>query len=133
MASAIEFKGLKILLVDDNQDTRSMLRDMLSELEIMQVFEASEGEQALQFIDASFDPIDIIICDWNMPGMSGVEFLRQIRTVFPGLPFLMVTGRADLHSVVEAKESGVTGYIAKPFSKSQIEAKLRIISSRMCA
>ena len=133
MASQAEFKGLKILLVDDNQDARTMLRDMLSELDIMQVFEAPEGGQALKFIDAAFDPMDIIICDWNMPGMSGVEFLRQIRTVYPELPFLMVTGRSDLDSVVEAKTSGVTGYITKPFSKSQIEAKLRIINSQMCA
>lgn len=64
-----------------------------------------------------------------MPKMTGVEFLRQLRTVDGDLPFLMVTGRADMESVVEAKSSGVTGYIRKPYSPVQLEAKLRILMS----
>ena len=62
-----------------------------------------------------------------MPAMTGVEFLRQLRTVDPDVPFLMITGRSDMESVVEAKASGVTGYIRKPFSALQLETKLRII------
>ena len=57
--------------------------------------------------------------------------MRQLRTVDPGMPFLMITGRTDMESVVEAKSSGVTGYISKPFSPQQLEAKLRIILHRM--
>jgi len=122
---------LKVLIVEDQSEVRSMLRNMLMELGINQVFESGDGREALMFIDSAFDFVDIIICDWNMPKMNGVELLRQLRTVDPDMPFLMVTGRTDIDSVVEAKSSGVTGYISKPFSPQQLEAKLRIILHRM--
>jgi two-component system chemotaxis response regulator CheY len=125
--------GLKILIVEDQSEARAMLRNMMMELGINQIFEAPDGREALKFIDNAFDFIDLIICDWNMPGMSGVELLRQLRTVDPEMPFLMVTGRSDLESVVEAKSSGVTGYIRKPFSPKQLEAKLKIIMHKMAA
>lgn len=127
---AKQFSDLKILIVEDQADARALMRNMMTELGITQVFEAPDGRQGLSFVDAAFDFVDIIVCDWNMPGMSGVEFLRQIRTVDPGFPFLMVTGRSDMDSVVEAKSSGVTGYIRKPFSPAQLEAKLRIVAKR---
>lgn len=122
---------LKVLIVDDQSEVRSMLRNMLMELGIHQVFESSDGREALNFIDSAFDFVNIIICDWNMPKMNGVELLRQLRTVHQDVPFLMVTGRTDIDSVVEAKSSGVTGYISKPFSPQQLEAKLRIVLHRM--
>lgn len=125
------FDELKILVVEDQSDARAMMRNMLGELGITQIFEAGDGKEALMFMDTAFDFVNFIICDWNMPGLSGVEFLRQLRTVDPDVPFLMVTGRGDMDSVVEAKSSGVSGYIRKPFSPVQLEAKLRIIKARM--
>ena len=80
------------------------------------------------YIDADFDMVNLVICDWNMPRMNGVDFLRQIRTIFPDLPFLMVTGRCDKDSVVQAKMAGVTAFIKKPFSPDQLETKLRVLS-----
>lgn len=126
-----DFSKLKVLIVEDQLEARSLLRHMLNELGVTQVFEAPDGKQALQFTDDAFDMIDLIICDWNMPTMSGVEFLRQLRSVGFDIPFLMVTGRSDKTSVMEAKESGVSGYIRKPFSPVQLEAKLRILLLRM--
>ncbi|MEZ5814139.1 MAG: response regulator [Alphaproteobacteria bacterium] len=128
-----ELSDLKVLLVEDQGEARAMMRNMLVELGVTQIFEAANGREALTFLDSAFDFIDIIICDWNMPSMSGVEVLRQLRTVDPSMPFLMVTGRSDMESVVEAKSSGVTGYIRKPFSSKQLEAKLRIILYKMAA
>lgn len=124
---------LKVLVVEDQAEARSILRNMLMEIGINQIFESADGREALAFIDSAFDFVDMIICDWNMPNMNGVELLRQIRTVDPDVPFLMTTGRVDLESVVEAKTSGVTGYIAKPFSPQQLEAKLRIVLHRMAS
>lgn len=74
------------------------------------------------------DSVDVILCDWNMPRLSGLELLKQIRTCGPDLPFLMITGNADLEAVVEAKTYGVTGYIRKPFSADQLRKKLNVIS-----
>jgi two-component system chemotaxis response regulator CheY len=126
-----DLADLRVLIVEDQADSRALIRHMLSEIGITQIFDASDGRQAMQFMDTAFDFIDLVICDWNMPGMSGVEVLRQLRSVDPNFPFLMVTGRADKDSVVEAKASGVTGYIAKPFSSTQLEAKLRVIAAKM--
>jgi CheY-like chemotaxis protein len=119
---------LKLLVVEDQADARAMARNILSEIGVTQVFEASDGREALAFLDAAFDFVDVVLCDWNMPGLSGVELLRQLRSVDPDIPFLMVTGRGDMESVVEAKASGVTGYIRKPYSPQQLEAKIRIVS-----
>jgi len=129
--AATNIEDLKILIVEDQADTRAMMKEMMTELGITQIFEAKDGRQALEFIDTAFDFVDMVVCDWNMPSMSGVELLRQIRTVDTSLPFLMVTGRDDMDSVVEAKSSGVTAYIRKPFSAAQLEAKMRIASKRV--
>ena len=128
--AASPMTALKILIVEDQSDARAMLRNMLGELGVTQIFEAKDGNEALRFIDSAFDFVNLVICDWNMPKMSGVELLRQLRTVDPNVPFLMVTGRSDMDSVVEAKGSGVSGYIRKPYSPAQLEAKLRIIARR---
>lgn len=126
-----KLSDLKILLVDDQLESRSLLRNMLAELGVSQVFDAPDGKEALSFLDNAFDLVDMIICDWNMPKMNGVELLRQLRSVDTETPFLMVTGRGDASSVAEAKESGVNAYILKPFSTSQLEAKIRILLHRM--
>ncbi len=131
MANEVKkLEDLKILIIDDQSDARALLRNMLNEMGIHQIFEAEDGRQALSFIDAAFDFVDLVICDWNMPNITGVELLRQLRSVDPDLPFLMVTGRGDMDSVVEAKSSGVSGYIRKPFSSAQFEAKLRILNKK---
>jgi two-component system chemotaxis response regulator CheY len=125
---SVVMSDLKLLVVEDQADARAMARNILSEIGVTQVFEASDGREALAFLDAAFDFVDVVLCDWNMPGLSGVELLRQLRSVDPDIPFLMVTGRGDMESVVEAKASGVTGYIRKPYSPQQLEAKIRIVS-----
>lgn len=123
--------AMRVLIVEDQQEARSMLRNMLLELGINQIFEASDGRDALTFLDSAMDLIDMVICDWNMPRMNGVELLRQLRTVNPEVPFLMITGRGDMQSVVEAKGSGVSGYIRKPFSPAQLEVKLRVMKQKV--
>jgi CheY-like chemotaxis protein len=122
---------LKIMIVEDQAEVRAMLRNMLVEIGINQIFDAPDGRQALTFIDSAPDLINTIICDWNMPAMNGIDLLRQVRSVYPDFPFLMLTGRADMNSVIEAKSCGVTAYMAKPFSPAQLEAKLRVIRQKM--
>ncbi len=130
MAKGDELEKLKVLIVDDQQEMRSMIKGMLMEMGITQTFEAADGKEALSFSDAALDMVDVVICDWNMPKLSGVEFLRQMRSVSPEMPFLMITGRSDVDSVAEAKASGVTAYIRKPFSPAQLETKLRVIKTK---
>lgn len=122
-----KIEGLKVLIVDDQPEVRIMVRDMLADCGIARTFEASNGHEAMQFMDTDFETVSMVICDWNMPKMSGIDFLRQIRTVYPDLPFLMVTGQADKNSVLEAKLAGVSAFIRKPFSPEQLENKIKTL------
>lgn len=131
MSSAkCDMDGLRILIIDDTPEARNMVKNMLVNIGITQVFEAGDGREGLRFIDSAFDFVDIILCDWNMPGMDGIALLRQLRSVDPDFPFMMITGRGDITSVSEAKGAGVSGYILKPFSMVQLETKLRIIATK---
>ena len=125
------FTDFRILVVDDQPEMRALIKNMLSDSGITQTFEAADGKEAMNFMDSALDFVDVVVCDWNMPRLSGVEVLRQLRSVNSEMPFLMMTGRSDIVSVTEAKSSGVTAYIRKPFSPAQLEAKLRIIKFRM--
>lgn len=131
MAKQEGIQALKILVVDDQQEVRSMIRGMLTELGITQIFEASDGKEAMVFTDNAMDMIDVVICDWNMPKVTGIDLLRQMRSVDPEMPFLMITGRSDIEFVSQAKASGVTAYIRKPFSPAHLEIKLRVIKAKM--
>lgn len=125
------FENLKILVVEDQQEMRTLVRNMLAESGVTQIFEAADGREALQFMDMAYDCINLIICDWNMPGVSGLDLVRQIRTTDTAIPVLMLTGRHDKTSVLEAKMAGVTAYIGKPFSEEQLASKLRVIHEKM--
>jgi len=121
-------KDLRVLIVEDNAETLNLVKSMLGELDVDQVTTAKNGRQGLDFLGMSDELIDIILCDWNMPEVTGLELLQQIREVDPDLPFLMITGAIDVQSVMEAKSAGVTGYIAKPFSRDELEKKLSAVA-----
>ena len=122
--------SLGVVVVDDQADVRSLIKKMLKDLKIERVLEANDGQEALTLLDAPAQQIDVVICDWNMPNMTGVELLKRVRSSGKDIPFLLVTGRADKDSVIEAKDSGVSAYIAKPFTQTQLEAKLRVVSAK---
>lgn len=130
MTAAWNPETLCVLVADDQPAFRSMIKKMLKDMKIDQVFEAGSGREALRLIDSAPDIVDMILCDWNMPGMSGVELLRQVRSVGLDVPFLLITGRADRESVIAARDAGVTAFIAKPFSSTQLEAKMRLATKR---
>lgn len=124
-----DFHNLKILVVEDDQNTMLLIKRMLLDLGVVHVYTCRDGAEALKLL-GSFDGqdlINLVLCDWKMPNMSGIEVLKQIRTCDPDLPFLMVTGQSDVDSVVEAKAYAVTAYIKKPFSMEELRKKLRIV------
>ena len=120
-------KELKILAVEDHPQTMKLLQSMLADIGIRQVFTAITGREALDFLGDCEELVDVILCDWNLPEMSGYEVLRQVRSVNPDIPFLMVTGTSDPKSVLQAKNNGVTGYLVKPFSKADLKKKIRLL------
>ena len=104
MIQNIDMSNLTILVVDDEVALTRLVRMMLKDLNVTQVYTAKDGKDALVLLGEMQESIDIVICDWNMPQVNGLELLKQIRTVDPELPFLMLTARADMSSVKEARD-----------------------------
>ena len=118
-------RTLKILVVEDEEPMRALLSRMLLRMSVAQVVEAANGLQGLERVEAA--PIDLVICDWNMPEMSGMEFFDRVHAMNPCLPFLMVTGRSDAKSIVAAKKAGIAAYIVKPISQRELQAKIQYV------
>jgi two-component system chemotaxis response regulator CheY len=125
----------RILVVDDMPAVRLILRNMLEEAGFTHVVEAEDGDVAWQAIRASIvggpaDRIGLVICDWNMPAMTGVELLRAVRANVHTreLPFLMVTAEGDRAHFEEAGAAGVTDYIVKPFDAAELARRIRTLT-----
>lgn len=117
-------RNLTILIVDDDAAIRTVLCRMCRRMSVRAVFEAEGGKEALHWLRTAMDPVDLIICDWNMPEMSGMELVDRMRSMAVITPFIMLTGRADVDSVVAAKKAGVAAYLTKPFSPEDLRAKI---------
>jgi two-component system chemotaxis response regulator CheY len=119
-----EKSGIKILVVDDHQLTRDMVGSILKGMGFTRLEQAEDGYLALQKLEDN--EYDLIICDWNMPRMSGLEVLRNIRSraKTKKLPFLMLTAEVYRENVVEAMKAGVTDYVSKPFTADVLGRKL---------
>ena len=89
-----EVSEMVVLAVEDQSQARKVLLLCLKEIGISQIYTANDGQEAMSFMGDCGDLVNMIICDWNMPKMTGIELLRQIRSVDPDIPFIMVTGRA---------------------------------------
>ncbi|MBC7691575.1 MAG: response regulator [Methylotenera sp.] len=131
---------LKILVVDDMPAMRSIVSGMLEELGCRRVLQAEDAEIAWRLVqsahspalnDGRMDPFHLILSDWNMPGMSGVDLLRSLRGFAPTrkLPFLMMTAKNDQDHISEALRAGVSAYIVKPFSADQLGERISGIFS----
>lgn len=120
-------KNLQILIVDDQQSMRELTKHCLNQIGISQVTAAKSGEEALDRLSKS--KFDLIISDWNMDGISGLELLTTIRSnpVIKKLPFIMATGQKDKAQVIVAKEAGVSNYIVKPFSAADLRKRVEAV------
>ncbi len=115
---------MKILVVDDFPTMRRIMRNLLKELNYLNVVEAEDGSAALAKLKG--EKFDFVISDWNMPNMSGLDLLKSVRADadLKGLPFLMVTAEAEKDNVVEAIQAGVSNYIVKPFTAATLKEKM---------
>ncbi|MFN7781667.1 MAG: chemotaxis response regulator CheY [Aquimonas sp.] len=124
-------KNIKILIVDDFSTMRRIVKNLLNDLGFQITSEAEDGNSALAHLRSA--PVDLVITDWNMPGMTGIELLKAIRTdpKLAHLPVMMVTAEAKREQIIEAAQSGVNGYIIKPFTAQTLQEKLQKIFERM--
>ncbi len=125
-----DLKALRVLIVEDEPDMRAILFADLAELGVGHIFLADKAATALDFIGDSAAHFDIILCDWNMPSLSGLDLIRAMHGRNIYIPVIMVTGRADQASVIEATAHGISGYLCKPFTPEQMQARLQSVLRR---
>ncbi|WP_247894186.1 response regulator [Azospirillum sp. B510] len=123
----IDLAAQRVLVVDDEAGPRAFVTSVLRELGIGTVDGAVDGQEALERLQADVSAYDLIICDWMMPRLSGLDLLKRVRGLSGDLPFLMVTALATLEAVRKALAHQVSGYIAKPFTPEQLEEKILLV------
>lgn len=118
---------MKILVVDDYATMRRIVRNLLSQIGFTDVEEAGDGVSALQKLRES--KFGLIISDWNMEPMTGLQLLKEIRAdaKLAATPFIMVTAESKTENVVAAKEAGVNNYIVKPFNAATLKQKMESV------
>jgi two-component system chemotaxis response regulator CheY len=123
-------KNSRILIVDDFSTMRRIIKNLLHDLGYHHTTEADDGKSAWTVLQGT--PIDFVVTDWNMPGMTGLDLLKSIRADarLCRLPVLMVTAEAQRDQIVEAAKAGVNGYIIKPFTAVTLKEKLDKIGQR---
>ncbi|KPC33307.1 Chemotaxis protein CheY [Pseudomonas syringae pv. cilantro] len=124
-------KNMKILIVDDFSTMRRIIKNLLRDLGFTNTSEADDGLTALPMLQSG--AFDFLVTDWNMPGMSGIDLLRQVRADdrLKSLPVLMVTAEAKREQIIEAAQAGVNGYVVKPFTAQALKEKIEKIFERV--
>ena len=122
---------LKFLVVDDFSTMRRIVKNLLHDLGYVHVTEADDGKTALPILKGG--GIDFLITDWNMPGMPGLELLKQVRAdpALSRLPVLMLTAEAHREQIVAAAQAGGNGYVIKPFTAAILKEKIdKVLGAR---
>jgi two-component system chemotaxis response regulator CheY len=124
-------KHIKILVVDDFATMRKVIRNLLKQVGYENIVEAEDGILALRTLKSA--KIDLVISDWNMPNMTGLELLKAVRSDedLKSTPFLMVTAEALQDNVIAAVKAGVSNYIVKPFTAEVLNDKITKIIEKI--
>lgn len=122
----------RILVIDDMPSIRDLVKNQLKAMGYKNIQEAADGEEGLKILvqgNANGLPLQLVISDWNMPKMKGLELLKQVRGVaeWQNLPFVLLTSESEREQVTEAVLAGVSQYIVKPFAAKVFEEKLKTV------
>ncbi|WP_221930856.1 response regulator [Telmatospirillum sp. J64-1] len=128
----MKLQNLRILIVDDNANMRRLIHTILRSMNIKETMEAGSGAQALEIL-STWQP-DLVLVDYVMEGMDGIEFTKKVRSTLDTdnkrLPIIVVTGYADLQRLHAAKEAGANDFVAKPFTTKTLMQKIvRVMSN----
>ncbi|MCB1857823.1 MAG: chemotaxis response regulator CheY [Gammaproteobacteria bacterium] len=126
-------KNMKILIVDDFSTMRRIIKNLLRDLGFTNTQEADDGNTGLPMLRSG--SFDFLITDWNMPGMTGIDLLKAVRSdpALASLPVLMVTAESKREQIIEAAQAGVNGYVVKPFTAGTLNEKISKIFERVQA
>tara|TARA_R110002072_G_scaffold4663_1_gene32286 strand:+ start:22003 stop:22383 length:381 start_codon:yes stop_codon:yes gene_type:complete len=122
---------MKILIVDDFSTMRRIIKNLLRDLGFTNTAEADDGNSALPMLENG--EFEFLITDWNMPGMTGIDLLKAVRSSekLRALPVLMVTAEAKRDQIIAAAQAGVSGYVVKPFTAAALQEKIEKIFERV--
>lgn len=117
-------KATPVLIVDDYNTMLRLIRNLLQQIGIENIEDASNGEDAYTLLSSG--RFGLCISDWNMPNMTGLELLQKVRATekIRRLPFILVTAESKTENVIAAKQAGVSNYIVKPFNAETLRAKI---------
>jgi two-component system chemotaxis response regulator CheY len=126
MDKTIDYR-MKVLVVDDFATMRKIVRNILKQIGFEDITEAEDGNVALRVIKS--ESVGLVVTDWNMPNMNGLDLLREIRgnPDTAGLPVLMVTAEGLKENVMDAVKAGVNNYVVKPFTAEVLQEKIETI------
>jgi two-component system chemotaxis response regulator CheY len=124
---------MRVLVVDDMMTMRKLVTKCCKEIGFTDFVEAADGALAFAELEKANPPIGLVISDWNMPNLTGLDFLKKVRADarFKALPFVLVTAEAEQSQVVEAVKAGVTNYVVKPFTAQILKEKLEAAHKRI--
>jgi two-component system chemotaxis response regulator CheY len=128
MPHAGKGEQLKILVVDDSSTMRRIIKNTLNRLGYKDLFEAENGAQAWEVLQQN-DGINVLVTDWNMPEMNGLELVQKVRAEekYVDMPIIMVTTEGGKGEVITALKAGVNNYIVKPFTPQVLKEKLEAV------
>lgn len=117
--------NIKVLVVDDFSTMRRIVKNALKQIGFTQTVEADDGTTALEVLKQ--ENVGLIISDWNMPKMSGLDLLKAVKSdaATKDIPFIMVTAEAQKENVLQAVQAGVSNYVVKPFTADNLQEKLK--------
>ncbi|MDZ4798966.1 MAG: response regulator [Bryobacteraceae bacterium] len=119
---------MKAMVVDDSRAIRMILNRTLSDLGF-EVVQAASGNEALSMLPTQGEQLSLILVDWNMPGISGLDFVRQVRCnpALASVALVMVTTETEIEQMMTALEAGANEYVMKPFTREIIADKLHLL------
>ncbi|WP_339853239.1 response regulator [uncultured Nisaea sp.] len=121
------FAEYQVIIAEDEPMATKLAQGALKLMGFRRIFHAPDGLKALKLLKELDGDVQLIVSDWNMPEINGLEFLKAVRKTFPNMRFVMLTGNANKDFVIAARKYGVDAYIAKPFTPDQLKQKIEAI------
>lgn len=115
---------MNVLVADDFSTMRAVVHKLLTELGFSEIYEAKDGDEAWAMVQSQ--DFGLIVCDWNMPGMTGIELLAKMKedVQLNDIPFILITAEAKMKQILEASRLGCDAYIVKPFDADTLYQKI---------
>ena len=130
-----KYRDLEVIVADDDKFILKAIRQILKDIGIERITTCENGDSMMAtFTDiesASPTPYyDLVICDWMMPGASGLDILRTVRELRPETPFIMLTSKTTSDAIIAARDANVSAYVAKPLTPAELHRKVQVLMQK---